>query len=312
MNYIQKTVVFTISFLTLALCFGQLSEIRCDLETPASPDIIQKAYTCLTTVYNLDFNHYTVTLGENYTLPSGSNETSVCQGVDYFLNAPDSKLTAVFVFQDGFLYQFALRPINGPIDASRQYPNMTAAATDFLTRYQTISDVDLTPLLRLLGSLNQSNTTSAAVGNLSLNMDNGTIFPGHYVTTFTWRYTSDDACMNLIFDNGAFYTFMNAPKFTSQDSVQAMTAIAELSTALPSPSNSPSLTPSPTLSPSAVMSQQNQNTQLDQKTPTDNSTEYTIIFGLSIVIAVCVTAILFMKKKSGSSLGFHSSPNRRI
>ena len=298
MNYVQKTVVFTIAFLTLALCFGQLSEIKCDLATPASPDIIQKAYTCLTTVYNLDFNHYTVTLGENYTLPSGPNDTSVCQGVDYLLDAPDSKLTAVFVFQDGFLYQFALRPINGPIIASRQYPNMTAAANDFLTRYQTISDVDLTPLIRLLDTLNQGNTTSATAGNLKLNMDNGTIFPGHYATTFTWRYASDDACVNLIFDNGAFYTFMDAPKFTSQDSVQAIADLAELPTASPSPLNSPSLTPSLTPFSSTVKSQQNQNTQLDPKTPTENSTEYMIVFALLIVIAVCVTVILFMKKRA--------------
>ena len=113
-----------------------------------------------------------------------------------------------------------------------------------------------------------------------------------------WRYASDDACVNLIFDNGAFYTFMDAPKFTSQDSVQAMSAIAELPTALPSPSNSPSLTPSPTLSPSTVTSQQNQNSQIDPKTPTENSTEYTIIFALLIVIAVCVAVILFMKKRA--------------
>ncbi|MCL4429409.1 MAG: hypothetical protein M1167_01535, partial [Chloroflexi bacterium] len=162
-----------------------------------------------------------------------------------------------------------------------------------LTRYQTVSSVDLTPLIRLLGTLNQTDSATATLGNLSLTMTSGPVLPNHIATTFTWRYTPDQACVDLIFDNGVFYTFMDSPQFTAEDSAQAMNTPLENTspTASPSPLPSTSSTPNPTTS----SSEQNPVTGTD-KTVESNYAEYAVIIVLLGIIATCAGIILHMKR----------------
>ena len=178
MNAKKEIIPLIILTLMLTLLFPP-STVRSD--TQASQTNLEKqALLCLTKVYNLDFNHYNMTLGQTFTLPSAPNDSSVYQGVDYFLTSSDSNLVAHFDFKDAELYQFALRIINGSVFSAQQFPDMRAAATDFLTKYNTVSSVELTPLIRLIETLSQANTKTATLGNLTLQESSGTIFPNHF------------------------------------------------------------------------------------------------------------------------------------
>lgn len=290
MNLGGKIMSFALIILIVTLVFGQLSIVHSDLSS-TSPSIEDQALLCLTTVYNIDFNHYDVTPGQSFTLPQGPNDPTVTQATDYFLSAPDSNLVANFNFQDGVLNQFALRVINGSVVQAQNFSNMRAAATDFLTKYQTINPVDMTPLIRLIDMLNQDNTTAATLGNLTLHESSGSLLPGHMATIFTWRNTPDEDFVNLMFENGVFYTFMASPLFTVLDSAQAMNS--------PLDNSIPASSPSPSVNPTLAEQQQNQNPSTDtNKSLENNFANYAIIAVLSIIIAASVGIIVYLKKHS--------------
>ena len=69
------------------------------------------------------------------------------------------------MFKDGALYQIGQRTVSGSVVTARNYTNMNYAAVDFLSRYESVTPVDLTPLIRLVEMLNGSMGTMVSAGN---------------------------------------------------------------------------------------------------------------------------------------------------
>jgi hypothetical protein len=202
----------------------------------------------------VDLSHYSVSAPDTFTFPSVPNDSSVTTQVSYNLTSSDSSLVVVFLFQGGVLYQIAQRTVSGLVVTARNFTNLDYAAFDFLSRYESVAPVDLTPLVRLVQMLNGSMSTEVSAGNLTLYASSGPILPGHTAASFDFVCLTDNSTVSLGFDNGVFYNFEYFG-FTSQDSEAAMKT-------LPTP------TPTATSSnlsldshPSATVSSQPQNEQ---------------------------------------------------
>ncbi len=84
----NKIIPLMILTITLTLLFP-LSTVQSYNQT--SQTILEnQALQYLTEVYNLDFNHYNITLHDSYMLSSGPNDSAVYESVNYFLNSSDS------------------------------------------------------------------------------------------------------------------------------------------------------------------------------------------------------------------------------
>lgn len=302
MNPTRKILPLTLILLIATLFLGQFANAQTTVE-PSISDLENKSYNILTAAYNLNLTHYNITLDQIYELPQIPNDSQICQSVDYMLNSPDSNLVATFVYKDGDLYQCALRTINGTVFQTQKFPNMTAAAADFLTQYQTVNSVDLTPLIRMLSMLNQTGTRNTTLGTITLGAGGFQVVPGHYNSGFTWLNKADQACISLDFDNDVFYNFIDLPPFTVADMAQA----AALLKATPTPTITPSpVTANQSASSPAVAPQQESETPTAPKSGILSSN--LVIVALSVVIVICICVMVYIKIHSERSSP-HSAPN---
>lgn len=257
MNRKVKPACFAGLTLTLLLLSSGLFSIHCDQARAQSSNVETEAYACLTAVLNVDFNHYNVSAPETLSLPTAPNDTSVTEQVSYNLTSADSNIVVVFLFRDDVLYQLAQRTISGSVVVARNFTNVNDAAVDFLSRYESVTPVDLTPLVKLVQMLNGTMGKTASAGNLTLCADSWPVSPGHTLTSFFFHCITDNASVSLGFDNGVFYNFEYFG-FTAQDSAAALAA---LRTSTPSPSPTPTTSPlnlstSPVSSTTPITAQQ--------------------------------------------------------
>lgn len=225
MKLSKKAFLVMLVFVVLLVPLGRFSVVHSNLPLPQTLEAM--ALACLTDVYPVDLNHYNVTLGPCYTLPSASSDTSMTQAVDYMLNSLDSNLVANFLFRDAVLYSLNLRVVNGSVVTARSYANLTDAARDFLVEYQAFSGADSSELIRLLGNFDEAKGTTVTLGNISLSVSHLVIPNAANATTFHWIYTmdgADNASVSLNFDKGAFDSFYDGRQFYTVGSAEAISA----------------------------------------------------------------------------------------
>jgi hypothetical protein len=223
MTLSKKVPLVMLVFVVMLVPLGQLSAVHSDLPLPQTLEA--EAFACLADVYPVDLNHYNVTLGGYYTLPSAPPDTFTTQAVDYMLNSPDSNLVANFLFKDGVLYSLSLSVINGSVATARPYDNLTDAARDFLVKYQTFSGADSTELIRLLSYFDETKNTTVTLGNTSLSVSHLVIPSVENVTGFDWIYTlngADDTSVSLTFDNSTFGGFFDSRQLYTVGSTEAI------------------------------------------------------------------------------------------
>ncbi|MGO8807557.1 MAG: hypothetical protein ACLQO7_13305 [Candidatus Bathyarchaeia archaeon] len=275
-NKTKITCLATVSLIVLAL--GSFLIVQGGLSSAQSSEQNQ-AYSCLTKVLNIDLSHYQVQAEPILTLPSEPNDNSVTEQVSYNLTSTDSNLLVVFLYKDSALYQLALTTLSGSVVTARNYTNLNDAAVDFLSRYETVSAVDLTPLIRLVATLNSTEGTAHA-GNLTFSASSGPLLPGHTVASYRWFYSSDNATVSLDFDNGVFHGFEYFG-FTSKDSKAAMNA-------LPSPTQTMSTAVPPN---SAVESQPSAMPPQNQENQSEKTLFYIIALLAAVIVAASIVAV---------------------
>lgn len=277
-NKAEFTCLAAFSFIAL-LALGGFSGVYGQVSS-AQSSCENQAYSCLTNVLNIDLSYYTVQQQPDLTLPSVPNNTAVIEQVSYNLTSSDSNVIVIFLFSNGALYQIAVRPLSGSVVTARNYTNLNDAAVDFLSRYQSVSAVDLTPLVKMVDAL---NGTMGAVhaGNLTLNASSGPIVPGNTATSYDWYCSTDNSTVSIGFDNGVLYNFEYFG-FTSQDSAAATDALTA-STPTTTPAALPpnlSIESQPSTDPTA-------NGQAKQ-------TERTLTYMIAVLVAIIAGASIIL------------------
>jgi hypothetical protein len=143
------------------------------------------------------------------------------QAIDYMLSSSDSNIVANFLFKDDLLYSLSLSIINGSV-AKVQYANLTAAARDFLVKYQTFSGINSSDLILTLEKFDPAQDTSVTVGDVRFWISHFAIPNVANTTTFRWLYADNTSISLDFYDDfhgnkevfGGFHDYRQFPSDT--------------------------------------------------------------------------------------------------
>jgi hypothetical protein len=185
-----------------------------------------KALAYVKNVLPFNVSHYTITVGNAYSLPSPPNDQTITQAVDIDLKSCDSTIHVVCLYVNGALHQCGVSPTGAPV-SDRTYASMKDVAVRILQAHQEQTGLDSNGLLNTLNLVNDTETKNVTLRDVSLSISqfsdiigsqtvNGMPVPvasnSSFSTTFDWRFVQNGVqyCqVALTFDKGIFYNLQD-------------------------------------------------------------------------------------------------------
>jgi len=277
-----------------------------------------KAHAYVMNVLPFNMSHYTITVGNAYSLPSAPNDSAITQAVVIDLKSCDSTIHVVCVYVNGALHQCGVSPTGNPV-SDRTYANVKDVAIRMLQANQEQTGLDSSDLLNTLNLVNETETRIVTLGDVSLSISqfpdiielqtvNGMPVPvasnSSFSTTFDWRFNQNGVqqCqIALTFDKGIFRNLQderaiqrmgdngsirNEPAMTP---TQALSAVAQQQNLTASSS---------TFKPTNVSSTQANQSQTESSQKTEDTKNEIImpILIISVVSSIIVVIIGFTWK----------------
>jgi hypothetical protein len=312
----STTVMSIIVLVVLILSFQPYQEAHAQ----TVDQLMSKALAYVNNVLPFDMSQYSVTVDKAYCLPSAPNDATIWQAVDIDLSSSASIIHVVCVYANGSLHQCGVSPTGSPPVSDRSYASMKDVAVRILRAHQEQTRLDSTSLLNILTLVNDSETRSVTLSDISLSIShfpdivglqtiNGMPVPiasnSSYSVNFDWMsvLNGESYCqVALTFNNGIFHNLQDE---------RAMQPIGELivpvkeqeTTPTPEPiiatqqenSTSPNFTPHPT---NGTSTQTNQMPSKSSQKDTDLQNELVIPLLIAAVVVYVIVMIAVFTYKS--------------
>ncbi len=163
---IMRTLTIAISSVILAILILSVQPYQL-VYSQTAVQLETKALTYVKSVLPLDISHYNITVGNAYSLPSGTNDSTITQAVDIDLKSDDSTIHIVCLYVNGALHQCGVRPTGTPA-ADRTYTRLEDVATRILLAHQQQTGLDSTSLLNTLNLVKDNETTNVNLDGVNL------------------------------------------------------------------------------------------------------------------------------------------------
>lgn len=267
-------------------------------------------------VLPFNMSHYTITVGNAYSLPSGPNDATITQAVDIDLNSGDSTIHIVCLFVNGVLHQCGVRPTGTPV-ADGTYGSVKEVATRILQAHQQQTGLDSTILINTLYLVNDTEITSVTLGNVSLSIShfpdiigartvNGMPVPitsnSSFSTDFHWILLKNgitEGQVTLSFNKGVFYNLQDERAIPP--TVNKISDGNEQQTDTPTPApiaaTHENLTSLTTISPQSKNDTSTQSNQFFSQKTLDSQNELGIPILIAAVAAYMIVVLLIITYK---------------